>query len=276
MTKSKYKLGTHVLLIIGCLFVLIPIVYMFNTSVKSMSEFMSADHATFFAHEFSFDSYKRVWEEYSFLTYLKNSIIVVIVSTVISVLFSTLAGYGFSRFNFRGKGPMMLFVLATQMFPSVMLFVPYYKLLSIYNLINSLTGLTLVYVAGIIPFCSWMMYGFFEGIPRDLDEAALIDGCGRIRTFWNVIMPLTLPGLISTTIYSFIYGWNEYMFSMIFINSDNLKTLPVAIGQMSKATKIMWNDLMAASILASIPLILIYLFLQRYFISGMTSGAVKG
>ncbi len=121
-----------------------------------------------------------------------------------------------------------------------------------------------------------MMYGFFNGISRELDEAARIDGCGHLRTFLQVVAPLTLPGLISTTIYAFIQSWNEYMFSMLCITKESMKTLPVAIGQMAGYDKIMWNDLMAASLLSSLPVVILFLFLQKYFINSMMAGAVKG
>lgn len=164
----------------------------------------------------------------------------------------------------------------TQMFPAVMLFVPYYKLLTIYGLANTRAGIIIVHIASVIPFCSWMMYGFFNGIPRELDEAARIDGCGHLRTFLQVVAPLTLPGLISTTIYAFIQSWNEYMFSLLCITKESMKTLPVAIGQMAGYDKIMWNDLMAASLLSSLPVVILFLFLQKYFINSMMAGAVKG
>lgn len=278
MTKKFWKqnLLTYLLLIFVSLFALIPIIYMVSTSLKSISEILTAQRATLFPVNATVEGYVNTWTKYPFFTYIKNSIVVVLISTFVSVLFSTLAGYGFSRFNFLGKGALLMFILVTQMFPSVMLYVPYYKLLSIWGLSNTHTGLILVYVGSVIPFCSWMMYGYFNSISTELDEAAMIDGCGRIRTFWQIVLPLTLPGLISTIIYAFIHNWNEYMFAMIFTNSDELRTLPVAIGQMSKSYSVYWNELMAASTISSIPLMVMFLFLQRYFISNMTGGAVKG
>ena len=273
---KKGNTGTYFALVLISLVVLIPIIYMVSTSLKSINEILTTQRATLFPQAVNAEGYLNIWTKYPFLTYMKNSAIVVISSTLISVAFSTLAGYGFSRFQFTGKGTLLMFILVTQMFPSVMLYVPYYKLLSMYKLTDSLTGLSLVYVASVIPFCSWIMYGFFNSISRELDEAAMIDGCGRMRTFWKIVMPLTLPGLISTTIYAFIQGWNEYMFAMLFTNTDALKTLPVAIGQMSKSYSVYWNDLMAASMVSSLPLLILFLFLQRYFISNMTGGAVKG
>jgi len=278
MIKKRFLFSTfsYFLLLLGCCFTLLPIIYLISTSLKSIEEIMTAQHVTLFPRHISFEAYRNIWVNYPFLTYMRNSVTVVLASTATSVFFSTLAGYGFSRFEFRSKNTLMLFILTTQMFPSVMLFVPYFKLLTSYGLGNTRFGLSLVYIGSVIPFCSWMMYGFFNSIPRELDEAALIDGSGRFRTFLQVVAPLTLPGLISTTIYAFIQGWNEYMFAMLFTNSDDMKTLPVAIGQMVGFYKIMWNDLMAASLISSIPVLVMFVFLQRYFISSLTRGAVKG
>lgn len=278
MSKKKLRLDAlcYILLIIGSLFVILPILYMLSTSFKSISEIQTSKFPTLFPKSFSLEGYKNIISNYPFAAYLKNSLLLTIVSTIVSVAFSTLAGYGFFRFKFRGKGAAMFFILTTQMFPTVMLYVPYYKLLTMYNLNNTSTGLILVFIASVIPFCSWMMYGYFNGISRELDEAAFIDGCGRFRTFFQIIAPLTLPGVISTTIYAFINNWNEYMFTMLFTTADEMKTLTVAIGQMAGYDKVMWNDLMAASVISSLPIILLFVFLQRYFISSLSSGAVKG
>lgn len=274
--KNKKNTGAYLLLSLCSVVILLPIIYMLSTSLKSISEILTAPKATLFPVQATLEGYTNVMTKYPFMTYVRNSVYVVGVSTVVAVLFSTLAGYGFSRFEFVGRGALLMFILITQMFPSVMLYVPYYKLLASWGLSNSHTGLILVYIASVIPFCSWMMYGFFNSISKELDEAAMIDGCSRLHTFFRIVMPLTLPGLISTTIYAFIQGWNEYMFAMIFTNSDALRTLPVAIGQMSKSYSVYWNDLMAASTLSSLPLLVLFLFLQKYFISNMTGGAVKG
>ncbi len=274
--KRRIDILCYIGLILGSLMVLIPIIYMISTSLKSINEIMISRTVTLFPKKVSFEAYRNVVTEYPFFTYLKNSVVISVFSTIIAVLFSTLAGYGFSRFEFKTKGLIMMFILVTQMFPAVMLFVPYYKLLTLYGLANSRTGIVLVHIASVIPFCSWMMYGFFNSISRELDEAARIDGCSHIKIFWRIIAPLTLPGLVSTTIYAFIQSWNEYMFSMLCITAEKMKTLPVAIGQMASYDKIAWNDLMAASLLSSLPVIIMFIFLQRYFISSMTQGAVKG
>jgi ABC-type glycerol-3-phosphate transport system permease component len=144
-----------------------------------------------------------------------------------------------------------------------------------FGLVNTQTALILTYVSFTIPFCSWMMYGYFKSIPRELDEAASIDGAGRFGTFARIVLPLTIPGVVATAIYSFVTGWNEYMFALILTSSEDMKTVPVGIGQLIGQYKIQWNDLMASSLYAIIPLMIFFIFLQRYLISGLTAGGVK-
>ncbi|OPH58203.1 ABC transporter permease [Paenibacillus ferrarius] len=264
----------YVILIIASLLVLIPVLWMLSTALKPAQEVMVTPPQWIPEH-ISFEAFSRIWKDYPFGTYFMNSTYIVLVSTGVSLVFSALAGYGASRFNFRGKGSFLTFLLITQMFPSIMLLIPFYKVLQKLGLIDSHLGLIVVYISFSIPFCTWMMLGFFQGIPKELDEAAKIDGCGKIRTFVQIILPLSLPGLAATAIYSLIVGWNEYMFAFILTTSDNMKTLPVGIGQLNGFYKIVWNDLMAASIVSSLPLIILFLFLQKYFISSLTAGAVK-
>jgi ABC-type glycerol-3-phosphate transport system permease component len=274
-SQKSGKPLVYAVLIFGLILVVLPISWMISTSLKSMTEITGSGEIHMIPREITFHAFAAIWQDYPMLTWMRNSFVVVVFSTLVSMAFSTLAGYGTSRFQFRGKGMLLAFLLITQMFPSIMMLIPYYKVLQTLGLINSLAGLVVVYISFTIPMLTWMMMGYFQGIPKELDEAALIDGCGRFRTFWRIILPLTLPGLISSAIYAFIQGWNEYMFSMILMTNEKLKTLPVGIGQMNGYYRIMWNDLMAASIVSSIPLLLIFLFLQKYFVSSLTAGAVK-
>ncbi|MDR0641049.1 MAG: carbohydrate ABC transporter permease [Treponema sp.] len=271
---SSGKAIVYIVLFYGVFAVSIPILWMLSTSLKTMVEIMSS-RVNIIPGNATIQAYLSIWKNYDMFLWLKNSLIVVVFSTLCALFFSTLAGYGSSRFRFRGKGTFLSFLLVTQMFPAIMLLIPYYKVLQTIHLINRLSGLVVVYTSFSIPLLTWMMMGYFETIPKELDEAALIDGCSRLRTFFQIILPLTLPGLISATIYAFIHGWNEYMFALILISNDSLKTLPVGIAQMNGFYKIEWNELMAASIVSSIPLLLIFLFLQRYFVSSLTAGAVK-
>lgn len=259
---------------VATMFVLVPVFWMISTSLKAEDEVFRSP-PQWVPTNLTFEAFVRIWTDYPMLQYIGNSMLVVIVATLISLIFSTLAGFGASRFKFPGKGAFLVFLLMTQMFPSIMLLIPFYKILSSYDLINTYTGLVLTYISFTIPFCSWMMMGYFNTIPKELDQAAAIDGCSRFRTFWQIILPLTIPGIASTAIYAFIIGWNEYMFALTLMSDENLKTLPVGIGQMIGMYRILWNDLMAASLISSVPLIIIFLFLQKYLINGLTAGAVK-
>lgn len=276
--RNMRKLGNAVIcyavLIFFSLLVLVPVAWMISTSFKTEPETIQIP-PTWIPREPTIQAYIRIWKDYPFVTYFKNSLIIVLGATLLSTVVSCFAGYGVTRFNFRGKGSFMTFMLMTQMFPSIMLLIPYYKVLSIYGLMNTHLGMILVYVSFTIPFCSWMMAGFFKSIPVELDEAAIIDGCSRMRAFRSIILPLTLPGIASTAMYSFITGWNEYMFAQVLISDPTLKTVPIGIAELNGFYKILWNDMMAASLIASIPLILLFLVSQRSFISSLTAGAVK-
>ena len=275
---NRKKLGSaiacYAVLIFFSLLVLIPVAWMVSTSFKTEPETIQIP-PTWIPREPTVQAYIRIWKNYPFVEYFKNSLIIVLGATLLSTVVSCFAGYGVTRFNFRGKSSFMTFMLMTQMFPSIMLLIPYYKVLSIYGLMNTHLGMILVYVSFTIPFCSWMMAGFFKSIPLELDEAAIIDGCSRFRAFRTIILPLTLPGIASTAMYSFITGWNEYMFAQVLISDPTLKTVTIGIAELNGFYKILWNDMMAASLIASIPLIILFLMSQRSFISSLTAGAVK-
>ena len=269
----QHFLSYTILLLVG-LAVLTPVLWMLSTSLKNDTEIFTIP-PRWIPMDVTVIAFQRIWTDYPFARYFFNSFFVVSVSTLISLAFSCLAGYGASRFHFRGKGMFLTFLLVTQMFPSIMLLIPFYKIIQTLGLINTHTALIMTYISFTIPFCSWMMMGYFQSIPKELDEAAAIDGSGRFRTFYQIVLPLALPGVAATAIYSFITGWNEYMFALVLTQSETMKTVPVGIGQLIGQYKVMWNDMMAASLVAIIPLIIIFLFFQRFLISSLTAGAVK-
>jgi ABC-type glycerol-3-phosphate transport system permease component len=278
MTSSSRTLTARVvpygILTLASVCVLIPVLWMVSTSVKDDTAIFSTP-PQWIPDEITFQAFSRVWSDYPFTSYFTNSALVVGASTLISIFFSALAGYGMSRFEFRGKGSFLTFLLMTQMFPSIMLLIPFYKIMQSAHLVNTHAALILTYISFTIPFCSWMMTGYFKSIPKELDEAASIDGLSKFRTFAQVVLPLAVPGVVATAIFSFITGWNEYMFALVLTQSEDMKTVPVGIGQLIGQYKILWNDMMAASLYAVIPLVILFVFLQRYLISGMTAGAVK-
>ena len=276
MRRKKIMAGAAMYALLGLLasLVLIPVLWMVSTAFKSYGETI-AKPPRWIPQQISFEAFGRLWSEYPFGTYFKNSFVIVLFSMAVSVFASCLAGYGLTRFKFRGRNSVMTFILVTQMFPSVMLLVPFYSIIGKMHLLDTHLGLILVYISFTVPFCTWTMLGFFRALPLDLDEAARIDGCNSWQCFSRIILPLTLPGIASTSIYAFITSWNEYMFAFILTSRPEMKTLSVGIAEMNGFQQIRWNDMMAASLMASLPLILLFICLQKYFVSGLTSGAVK-
>ena len=268
------KTASYFILILMTFLIVVPIIWMISTSFKGDDVIYNTPIEIIPSHP-TLDGYRQVWTTHPFFKYLQNSVFVVSASTFIAVSVSTFAGYGISRFNFRGRGFYLSFLLATQLFPSIMLLIPYYKIFMTLGMINNLWGIVIVYISFTIPFCTWMMRGYFSGISKELDQAAAIDGASRTRIFRSVILPLSFPGVAATAIYAFISGWNEYTFAMVFLDSDMKKTVSLGIGQLVGEYKTSWNQLMAAAFFALIPMVLIFIFFNRYLVSGLTAGAVK-
>jgi len=263
------------LLLFFALLIFFPIAWMIVTSIKTVEDTFSVP-PRWLPTKVTFDSYKMIWVNYPLIYYLKNSVIVTFFSTLIAISMSCMSGYAASRSTSRFKKPFMIFLLVLQMFPAIMLLIPYYQMLVTLRTINTLRGLVLPNIAFTLPFTTWMMMGYFNTIPRELEQAALIDGCNRFQSFYKVILPLATPGMAATCIYSSIQAWNEYMFALTLQTDEKMKTLTVGIAQMVGEYRVMWNEMMAAGLLASLPMIIAFLLFQRQFISTLTAGAVKG
>ena len=277
-SKGKNRLFTcigYLILGIGCLGVLLPLSWMVITSLKSMADITLSRGLTLFPSGPTLENFVNIWKEYPIATYIKNSIVAVGGSTVIGVVCAALCGYGLSRYQFKGKAFLLSFLLVTQMFPAVMKIIPYYKILVSVHLNNTQIGLMVVYASFSIPFCTWMMYGYFKSISTGLDEAARVDGSSAFNTFLKIILPIALPGLVATIIYAFLQNWKEYMFASVLMSADDKKTITYAISTMADAYKIQWNYLMCAAMISSVPTLTVFVVMQKYLIAGMTAGAVK-
>lgn len=268
------RFSSYIILLIMTFLIIVPILWIISTSLKSPDAIWDTPIEVV-PSEPTLENFQTLWISHPFLQYLKNSLIVVSSATFISVCVSSFAGYGISRFKFRGRGAYMSFLLATQLFPSIMLLIPYYKIFMTLGLIDEISVLVITYVSFTIPFCTWMMRGYFAGISKDLDQAASIDGAGRIRVFTSVILPIAWPGVAATAIYAFIAGWNEYLFALTFIDTDRKKTVSLGIGQLIGEYNILWGELMAGALYALVPMIIIFIFFNRYLVSGLSAGAVK-
>lgn len=265
---------TYVILVFLASFIVVPVLWMVSTAFKTEPQ-TYYPQPKWLPDPFSLESFHKFFNTYNFGKMTLNSLVVCLSAMVICVACACLAGYGVTRFRFKGKNQLMSFLLITQMFPSVMLVVPFYAVLSKYHLTNTLLGLVVVYAATNVAFSTWMIVSYFKTIPLELDEAARVDGASSFRIFWNIILPLIVPGIAAVAMFVLFNGWNEYMFSSVLVSKDNLKTLTVGIIALNSQYQIKWNDLMAASSISSLPLVVLFVCFQKYFIAGMTGGAVK-
>jgi len=279
MSKIKIKrmienIIRYTILITLASVVLLAILWMVSTAFKTEAQTYSPKPA-WIPNPFTLDSFKKFFTTYNFGKMTMNSLITSIFAMIICITCASFAGYGVTRFRFKGKKQLMNFLLITQMFPGVMLVVPFYAILSKYYLANTLFGLVVVYAATNVAFSTWMLVSYFQTIPIELDEAARIDGASSFRIFWNIILPLIVPGIAAVAIFILFSSWNDYMYASVLVSSDKLKTLTVGIISLNSQYQIKWNDLMAASTISSLPLVVLFLFFQQHFIAGMTGGAVK-
>ena len=266
---------SYTLLGFSAIFALLPVVWMLSTSLKTEAEALSLPVHWFPRHP-TLGAYAEMWTLKPFGIYFLNSIAVSGVTAVVSTVLGALAGYGFSRFNFRGKASLLAFFLATQMISGVLVIGPYFQLLAAVQLYNTLTGLIIAYVTICLPFAAWMSKGYFDSIPRELDEAGLVDGASRLEIFSRIIMPIAVPGTVSTLLFAFLLAWQDLLWALCLISTDEKRTVTLGVAYTVGEFIIKWPMLTAASLMGSLPTILLYLFLQRFYVEGLARGAVKG
>jgi multiple sugar transport system permease protein len=258
------------------LFLMFPIFWLLTTAFKPESEII-VQHASLLPIHPTFKNFERALSASGLIIYLKNSLITSMGSAMITTSLACLAAYGFAKFRFLGRQPLMLTLIAAQMFPFAVLLITIYPLLKSLDLLNTLTGLTLSYIVFSLPTSIYILYTFFVQIPDELIEAARIDGASELKIFLRIILPISLPGLISVSVYSFMWAWNDLFYSLTIMSSQDMRTVGPGLlleffGEMQQD----WGASMAASFMASAPVVLVFAFLQKYFIQGLTSGAVKG
>ncbi|MGB8956966.1 MAG: carbohydrate ABC transporter permease [Tumebacillaceae bacterium] len=256
-------------------FLTFPIVWMLSTSLKPSTELFKMP-PTWIPETPTLDAYGKLLEKGNFARYLINSLIVALATTGISVLVSSMAGYVFARLPFRGKKGVLFGILTAQMIPGVLFLLPIFALMRQLHLLDTYGALILANVTFALPFSIWMMYGFYRGIPRELEEAAAVDGTGVSGTFFRVVLPMALPGLASCAIFSFLTAWDEFVFAFSLTTSDELRTLPVGLYNFIGQFEIEWNTLMAGSVLVTLPAMVFFALFQKYVLRGFMSGALKG
>jgi ABC-type glycerol-3-phosphate transport system permease component len=223
-----------------------------------------------------FDHYRALFDLRSFWIPIRNSLVVAGATTAVAVPLGGLAAYALARLRFRGKAALLAFVLAVSMFPQISLVAPLYLLLRSLHLINTYPGLVLPYLTFAMPLTMWLLVGYFRQLPRDLEEAALVDGASRMRALFEIVVPLAAPGLATTAILTFLYSWNEFLFALSFTLGPERYTVPVAIALFRGQYQVPWGQILAAAVVATAPVVAIVLVFQRRIVQGLTAGAVKG
>lgn len=269
------KAGIYAGLSLITMILIFPFVWMLSTSLKNKNEMFSAS-PTLFPKAVTFENYVSMWIDYNFAPYLKNSFVVAVSTTLISLLVATFLAYGISRFRFRGQKVVFHLLILTQMFPLPLLIITIYVVFARIGLIDSQVGLIISYCTFAIPFATMMLKSYFDGLPLELEEAAAIDGCNPFSTIFRVVVPLSAPSIAAMGLFSFILAWQEFMMSLTLIRSPALRTLPVGITLMVGFRDIMWGPLMAGTVVVTLPVVALFIYFQKYLITGMTMGAVKG
>lgn len=267
-------IGRHLLLLFFVGLSLYPVLNVLSISLRPQNQLRSTDLAIIPAN-WTGNNYIRLFTEQPFLTWLGNSLLVAAAVTALGVSLAAIGGYSLSRYRFAGRKGFLLSVLVTQMFPATMLMLPLYLMIARLNLVNSFFGLLIFYTATALPFCLWQMKGFYDTIPGALEEAARIDGCSRWAAFRNVTLPLALPGIVITALFSFMTAWSEYLVAAQVLQDADLFTLPLGLKSFQATMSTQWGLYAAAALLVSLPAVLIFMFLCPYLVSGLTAGSVK-
>ncbi|MER8043140.1 carbohydrate ABC transporter permease [Streptomyces sp. NPDC094032] len=262
----------HLTLIVASVIAVFPVLWVLLTSLKPAKFATTTD----FFKQTTFENYTNLLSDTPFLTWFGNSLLVAALTTVLGVFVSSTTGYAVSRFRFPGKRGLMWTLLITQMFPVAVLIVPIYNIMAGMGLLNSPAGLVITYLTIAVPFCAWMMKGFFDTIPREIDESGYVDGLTPFGTFWRLILPLAKPGIAVTAFYSFITAWSEVAYASAFMVGDENLTLAGGLQKFVNQYGAQWGPMSAASVLIAVPAALVFLFAQRHLVTGMSAGAVKG
>ncbi|MTI60271.1 MAG: carbohydrate ABC transporter permease [Firmicutes bacterium] len=268
------KVAIIIILTTGALFPAFPILWMVLSSFKPNVEIF-AWPPTWIPRDFSLGTYISIFHNSEQLRFFINSYLISIVVVIFTLCFSILASYALSRFDFPGKGLINTLIISVQAVPPITLLIPYLSLVVMMNLYNTYGALIFTYMLFTLPYAILMMTGYMNTLPKDLDEAVMIDGGSRFRALWTVLVPTALPGLVSVGMYTFMRAWNEYLFALALTKTNNMRTVPVGINLLMGQHAYKWNEMMAMSVIGSLPVIILFLLFQKYFIAGMTAGSVK-
>ena len=274
MKINKYiKRGVADLIL--CLIIILsifPFIYMFIMSFKSTT---NAADISISISKLSLLQYRKIFALENFGKYIFNSVFVAVAGVVLTVIVCSLAGYAFAKLNFKGNDKIFLIMVLTLMVPSEVIVAPLFLIVKHMNMLNTYWALILTYLIFTLPYAILMTTGYFNTLPKELDEAVMIDGGSRFKALWKILVPTSVPGLVSVGMYTFMQAWNEYLFALALTKTNNMRTVPVGINLLMGQHAYEWSQMMAMSVLGSLPILVLFLFFQRYFIAGMTAGSVK-
>lgn len=263
------------LLIIVVVVLLFPFLWMVSTSLKPPEEVFTP-RPRWIPLNPTLRNFVNILGETSFPRYFLNSVLVAFITMLLALVVTVFAGYALSRYRFRGKQAFSLWLLVSQMFPPMLLVIPIFVLMLKLGLYNTYASLIITYGTFALPFSTWMLKAYFDTVPLDLEEAAMVDGCTRLQALARVVLPLAAPGIVTVALFVFILAWQEYMFALTLTRTTDMRTLPVGISLFLGEYRVLWGSLMAGSVVVTAPVILLFSYLQRYIVEGLTLGAIKG
>lgn len=272
--KVWVKILIVILLAIGAIWAGFPILWMVLNSFKPNAEIF-AWPPTWISENFTWDAYKAIFTNPEQIRFFVNSYVIAALVVVLTLGIGILASYAFSRFDFPGKSVINTIIVSVQAVPPITLLIPYLSLIVTMKLYNTYGALILTYLIFTLPYCILMTTGYMNTLPKELDEAVMIDGGSRSTALWRILVPTAIPGLVSVGMYTFMQAWNEYLFALALTKTNDMRTVPVGINLLMGQHSYEWNQMMAMSVLGSLPILILFLFFQRYFIAGMTAGSVK-
>lgn len=277
--RTLRTVGKYVLVYgLGMIFVLfstLPLLWGISTALKVPSE-VYAFPPTWIPRTLTFDNFVQVVQNQNLIRAFFNTLIIASGTTLVALVVGVLGGYGFARYRFPGRNMLLWSVLFTKLFPRVVVIVPFFVTLRNLQMMNTYQGLILVYLMVTFPVAIWLLKGFFDKIPVEVEEAAVIDGCNLPQLLWHVIIPMSRPALVAVAMYSFILAWNEFLFALVFTNGLERRPLSIALAFFIDENGIRWGELMAASVVMSLPAIIVFTFAQKLLVRGLSDGAVKG
>ncbi len=273
-TDYRLKWLGNFFLLVFIIWTLVPFYWMLVTSLKKHKEIYGTE-ATLWPKDPTLESYHTLFFETDYFLFFKNSMVVALSTTFMTVLCASLAAYAIARLDFPGRKILARGMIYTYLVPQSLLFIPLFAIMVAVGLTNSLTGLTLAHLGFTIPFCTWLLMGYFISIPRELEDAALVDGCTRLGVLVRIILPISLPALAVVAFFSFTLSWNEYLYAIVFNSSPSVLTIPTGLSNFVVEDVFFWGPIMASTIFTVIPPLIVYFFFQRWLITGLTMGAVK-